>query len=59
MRFLMVLIWAFLISLAITYVVTSMAGAPFSMMFVYILTIVISLGIFVLGELILKEKEKN
>lgn len=58
MRYIMTLIWSVLISLVVTYVVTSMAGAAFNSTSVFVLAAVIFLAIFVLGELILKEKEE-
>lgn len=58
MRYIMTLIWSILISLVVTYVVTSMAGVAFNFTSVFVLAAVIFLAIFVLGELILKEKEE-
>jgi len=58
MRYIMTLIWSVLISLVVTYVVTSMAGAAFNFTFVLILGAVIFLAIFVLGDLLLKEREE-
>ncbi|HLS35039.1 MAG TPA: DUF2929 family protein [Bacillota bacterium] len=59
MRFLMVAIWSLLIGLVITYVVTSMAGAPFNLSNVFIIAAVFFVAIAALGEVILKEKEEH
>ena len=53
----MVLIWSVLISSAISYVLTSMAGDPFNLTHVLVLAGIFFVAITLLGEGILKEKE--
>lgn len=59
MRFIMTLIWALLISSAISYVLTSMAGDPFEFTHALILGVIFAIAIFILGEGVLKEDNKH
>lgn len=59
MRYIMTLVWAFLIGLVITYVITSMAGADFSFTYVIVITAVFFLAVVVLGDGLLKEKSEH
>ncbi|WP_010529926.1 DUF2929 family protein [Lentibacillus jeotgali] len=54
MRFLWPLIWAFLISCVVSYVLVSMAGNEFEIVGTFAATIVITLAVFILGEGVLK-----
>lgn len=57
MRYIMTIFWAVLISTAISYVLTSMGGEPFIFSEALILAAVIIVGVFALGEGILKEEK--
>lgn len=57
MRFLIVIIWAVLLSAVISYVLSSMADAPFEMSHALWLAGFLSVAIFVLGEGVLTETE--
>ncbi|TRM11908.1 DUF2929 family protein [Lentibacillus cibarius] len=59
MRFLWSFIWAFLISCVISYVLTSMAGNAFSMTSTLAVAIIITLGVYILGEGVLKQKGEH
>lgn len=54
----MVLIWSLLISSVISYVLTSMAGEPFSITYVFIIAAFFVIVTLLLGESILKEKKE-
>ncbi len=58
LRFVFVMIWSFLISSAVSYVLTSMGGEPFNINHTLILTVFFFLIVTILGEVVLKE-EKN
>jgi len=58
MRLIMTIIWSILISGAISYVLTSMAGEPFNITFTLIVASFFVVAIFVLGEGALKETER-
>lgn len=57
MRYIMTIIWSLLISTAVTYVLTSMAGEPFVISEAIILAIVFMVAVFLMGDTVLKEKE--
>ncbi|MFD1360176.1 DUF2929 family protein [Lentibacillus salinarum] len=59
MRFLWPLVWAFLISCVISYVLISMAGNEFEFGSTLMATIVITLAVFVLGEGVLKSGREH
>ncbi|WP_231846997.1 YjzD family protein [Oceanobacillus iheyensis] len=52
----MTIFWSFLLSAAVSYVLSSMGGEPFLIENAIILTVIFSIVVFVLGEGILKEK---
>ncbi len=52
----MSIFWAILISLAISYVLTSMAGETFVLSDSLILAAILSAAIFLLGDSVLKEE---
>lgn len=54
----MAIIWSILISAAISYVLTSMAGEPFNITPVFIIASFFVVAIFVLGEGVLKESDR-
>ncbi len=56
MRFVMSFIWAMLVSCAISYVLSSMAGDPFVLSHALILGVIITIAVYILGEGLLKEK---
>lgn len=58
LRHIVVIIWSFLISSAVSYVLTSMAGEPFNINHTLILTAFFFVVVTILGEVVLKE-EKN
>jgi hypothetical protein len=49
-------IWAMLVSCAISYVLSSMAGDPFVLSHALILGVIITIAVYILGEGLLKEK---
>lgn len=59
MRLLVVAIWSVLISSAISYVLTSMAGEPFNFVHTLILAGIFLVVITLLGEVLLKEKQEQ
>ncbi|MFD2042701.1 DUF2929 family protein [Ornithinibacillus salinisoli] len=58
MRYLMTIIWAVLIGSVISYVLSSMAGDAFPLMDTLVLSAIIAIAIFVLGDGILKAKSE-
>lgn len=59
MRYIMVAIWSMLISTAVSYVLTSMGGEPFSFLLTLILAGIFTVAIIVLGDGILKGNEET
>ncbi|WP_174612781.1 DUF2929 family protein [Virgibacillus ihumii] len=59
MRFIMPLIWAFFISCVISYVLTSMGGTSFDLTSTIAMAIILSIGVFFLGEGVLKQSERE
>ena len=57
MRYIIIFIWSILISSAVSYVLTSMSGDPFSFKIAVFFAGILSVAIFVLGDGILKEAE--
>lgn len=56
----MVLIWSILISAAVSYVLTSMAGEPFDLTLSAVVAGIFFIAIILLGDVVLKEdKEHN
>lgn len=58
MRYIMSAVWAVLVSLAVTYVLTSMAGEPFTMEGVLLLAALFFLATVFMGDGVLKEKKE-
>jgi len=58
MRYIMTAVWAVLISLAVSYVLTSMGSEPFVVGDALILAAIFFLATVVLGDGILKEKSE-
>ncbi len=56
MRYIMTIVWAVLISAAVSYVLTSMGGEPFVLSEALILSAVFVVAAFILGDGVLKEK---
>ncbi|WP_077325072.1 DUF2929 family protein [Virgibacillus siamensis] len=59
MRFIAPLIWAFFISCVISYVLTSMGGTQFHLPSTIALAIILTIGVFLLGEGVLKKGESE
>jgi len=57
MRLIMTIIWSLLISSAISYVLTSMAGDPFNFTHTVVLTIIFVVAIVALSEGALNESK--
>jgi len=55
-RLLAVVIWSLLISVLVSYVLTSMAGTPFNMNHTLILGLFFTVAIFLIGDVALKEE---
>lgn len=58
MRIVVVAIWSILISSAISYVLTSMAGEPFNFIHTLILSGIFLVVITLLGDVLLKEEHE-
>ena len=56
MRYIMTIVWSVLIVFAISYVLTSMAAEPMVVSEVFILAGIMSVIVFLLGDVALKEK---
>lgn len=57
MRYIMTIVWSVLIVFAISYVLTSMAAEPMIISEVLILSAIMSVIVFLLGDVALKEKK--
>ncbi|MED4476297.1 MULTISPECIES: DUF2929 family protein [Bacillaceae] len=55
MRYIASIVWAILISFAISYVLSSMGGEPFVLSHSLILAALFSIAVFILGDVVLKE----
>ncbi|MFB4474602.1 DUF2929 family protein [Oceanobacillus caeni] len=55
MRYIASIVWAILISFAISYVLSSMGGEPFVLSHSLILAALFSIAVFILGDVLLKE----
>lgn len=58
MNYIMTIIWAILISAAVSYVLLSMAGEPFVFADSLLLAVVLVAAVFTLGAGVLKEKNE-
>ncbi|GAA0433109.1 hypothetical protein GCM10008983_07190 [Lentibacillus halophilus] len=59
MRFFWSFFWAFFISCVISYVLTSMAGNPFNIISTLVIAIIITLGVYILGDGILNDEAEQ
>jgi len=59
LRFFVIIIWSFLVSTIVSYVLTSMAGEPFNLNHTLILATFFFIFITILGEFVLKEEKSN
>lgn len=59
MRYVMAIVWSFLISSAISYVLSSMANEPFNFTQTLILTGTFAVIVFLLDAVVLSEKEQE
>lgn len=53
----MAIIWAFILSLAISYVLTSMGGEPFNITPIFAVAALIFVAVVILGDGVLKESD--
>jgi len=53
----MAIVWAFILSLAISYVLTSMGGEPFNFSHTFVVASLIVVAVVALGEGALKESD--
>ncbi|UFU00556.1 YjzD family protein [Radiobacillus kanasensis] len=58
MRVIVAAIWAFLLSALVTYVLSNMAGEPFELSSVLVLTVLFLVAVIGLGEGALREKSE-
>ena len=58
MRFIVTIIWAALISGVLSYILSHMTGSTFELTNVIVLTVIISLTVFILGEGLIKTNEE-
>ncbi|SDC78598.1 Protein of unknown function [Terribacillus halophilus] len=54
MRFIVTIIWAFVLSAVVAFVLTSMSGDSYDMSLVYVMTIVFSLGVWAVSAVLPK-----
>lgn len=59
MHYIMTIVWAVAISAVVSYVLTSMAGAPFVFPDVLILAGVFTVAVIVLAEVVLPKKKEQ
>ncbi|MFP7494797.1 YjzD family protein [Terribacillus saccharophilus] len=58
MRFIVTIIWAFVLSAVVAFVLRSMSGEEYDMSLVYVMTIVFSLGVWAVAA-VLPKGEKH
>ncbi|QXE02710.1 DUF2929 family protein [Terribacillus sp. DMT04] len=58
MRFIVTIIWGFVLSAVAAFVLTSMSGDPYDMSLVIVMTIIFSLGVWTLSA-VLPNAEEN
>lgn len=56
-RVIMAIVWAFILSLAISYVLTSMGGEPFNITPIFAVAAFILIAVIVLGDGVIKEND--
>jgi len=59
MRYVMTFIWAALIGVVLSYVLSSMAAEPFNVSATIAFIIIVSLAVFLLGDGVLKDKKES
>jgi hypothetical protein len=59
MRYVMTIIWAALLGVVLSYVLSSMAAEPFSVSATIAFIIIVSLAVILLGEGVLKDKKES
>ena len=59
MRYVMTIIWAALIGVVLSYVLSSMAAEPFNVSATIAFIIIVSLAVLLLGEGVLKEEKES
>ncbi|XGA32986.1 YjzD family protein [Virgibacillus sp. CBA3643] len=59
MRYIMTIFWAVAISAVVSYVLTSMAGAPFVLTDTLILAGIFAVAVIVLADFVLPEKKEQ
>ena len=58
MKYIMTIVWAILISAALTYVLANMAGDSFVLAEAGILATVLAVFIFILGDVVIKSEKE-
>lgn len=58
MRYILTIVWSFLLSAMVVYVLANMSGETFDLNLVYVLTAVFSLVAFI-GDLVLSERNST
>ncbi|SNZ14305.1 Protein of unknown function [Terribacillus aidingensis] len=58
MRFIVTIIWGFVLSAVAAFVLTSMSGDPYDMSLVIVMTIIFSLGVWTVSA-VLPDAEEN
>lgn len=56
-RIIMAIVWAFILSVAISYVLTSMAGEPFNLSHTFVVAGILVVAVIALGDGALKESD--
>ncbi|GAB3789889.1 DUF2929 family protein [Virgibacillus kimchii] len=59
MRYVMTIIWALLLGVVLSYVLSSMAAEPFNVSATIAFIIIISLSVFWLGDGVLGDEKEN
>ncbi|WP_042224620.1 YjzD family protein [Oceanobacillus manasiensis] len=59
MRYIWTIIWAFLISAALSYVLSSMGGGQFDLTGTLVFGAILSVFVFLFGEVVLKVDKSN
>lgn len=58
MRVIMAIVWALILSLAISYVLTSMGGEPFNITPIFAVTAFIFIAVVILGDGVLRQSDE-
>lgn len=59
MRYIMVAIWSVLVGAVVSYVLTSMANEPFSLVSTFVLAATFAVFVILLGDVGLREQSDN